>query len=1161
MDIATGNWFGYLNEEIFVEGVRDIGLPEYIVDYIENGMAQSPEKSKTYVGNEWKKYELSQAYRTRLQVELVDHLVKQYGDYVMMAASGGEGQPLEVGARTVTPFSTNDPDRQRQEYDDEMKKRAEQVKFVILNLKNVLAKPAGAWRKAFMKAVKALSKIGIPSEKVEFTKEYLQSVMKEEFRTFWNKYDLLFSWLNDEPTNYELIKGESNINTAYDTAREELESRQDPENIMHEFEDGSYWYNLNTSNCSVEGERMGHCGSDSRGVLVSLRKRQGKRKAPTSYVTMTWADESYDGNTIYQIKGRSNDAPPMETWDHIDWFIKNMGVELVQETGEHSRDAEGIQEMIDYLQTQNRGVSFNGVIDEGAIQEAIDEVVNDYEGENSSISGEVYGPEEHGGDGVYVYMNGYGNLQINLGWKGFEERNNEFTPTLGPDDTTEDERFRAIPGNNWGGDAREFLSDTEIENIAWDMPGEDADIEWDVKMLTGAIPGWEIGDPEPAPTAHLEIEIRTTDQEGVEDDDDAGRVASNFASNFISAFEDDYEEIVEKVRTKLAEEGYSAKTAYDQEREGMTETTLENWKVYQDGPKLEFWFRRGKNDPGGLLNSGGDLTSFSEEVMMWGHSPTGQGGLDALYRKTFGSDEQNYRIENDDLNRNMARNLEKLYAAEGAPDPAQAQLPFGADYEAPPASLVLAKDSHFIIKPSTTRRNNRYPTMLLNWKYEIAVDSKSSPEEIEVVKDIVKYFNENPDMVEEAAAQTIRNAVQGVVALARATKEDVLSGKWPQHAIRSIDSQFGARAMAGDDTNAEQIILTTKWIKDNFDQMGEPEMYVAWFYYLKPMKEGYYQPYSNPIYIGGENEPGEAGQPQHWNEKVRAQMDKMGAHSHTARGYAVNEDASVGESVEQQIDRVERPWKTTDERDTLIDEVLGLIKERDPGYDLRIYQILIKCSMSKDRGGQRGETETEIRGIDGVTVVSGVTYREDLQNWYSTLRIKFELLGRHSREDYVKLVLLPSLLKIRGLKIVPGGMGNVKKISRDINEVVNAGTPRQGPVVPTPRPSIADLIDAWVGSNERVYDVPSHNAATPYHTMVDIDELWGCITSPFYRNTTRELESVKKNIINHGIYNPIVVAIGKNGRAKITSGIDLVFAAKDIGMRELPTIFMYQKQV
>ena len=72
---------------------------------------------------------------------------------------------------------------------------------------------------------------------------------------------------------------------------------------------------------------MGHCGGDTRGVLVSLRKRQGKRKASSSYITMTWDDE-----TLYQIKGRSNDAPPEEMWDHIDWFIKNMGITSVEES-------------------------------------------------------------------------------------------------------------------------------------------------------------------------------------------------------------------------------------------------------------------------------------------------------------------------------------------------------------------------------------------------------------------------------------------------------------------------------------------------------------------------------------------------------------------------------------------------------------------------------------------------------------------------------------------------------------------------------------------------------------------------------------------------------------------------------------------------------------
>ena len=205
---------------------------------------------------------------------------------------------------------------------------------------------------------------------------------------------------------------------------------------------------------------------------------------------------------MYQIKGRSNDAPPHDTWDHIDWFIKNMNITAVQESGEHSNDLGGFQEMNNYLQGQNPSVSFEGQVDEAAIQEAIDEEVNDYEGENSSISGEVMGPDDHGGDaGVYVYMNGYANLQIDLGWKGFEYRNNEYTPTLGPDDTTQDERFETIPGNTWGTPGRDFQSETEIENIEWDLPGEDGEIDWEVNMLVGAQPEGEEG-ADPASVAY-----------------------------------------------------------------------------------------------------------------------------------------------------------------------------------------------------------------------------------------------------------------------------------------------------------------------------------------------------------------------------------------------------------------------------------------------------------------------------------------------------------------------------------------------------------------------------------------------------------------------------------------------------------------------------------
>ena len=41
MDISTGNWFEYLREEVLTDGLRDIGLPERSVDFIENAMANA----------------------------------------------------------------------------------------------------------------------------------------------------------------------------------------------------------------------------------------------------------------------------------------------------------------------------------------------------------------------------------------------------------------------------------------------------------------------------------------------------------------------------------------------------------------------------------------------------------------------------------------------------------------------------------------------------------------------------------------------------------------------------------------------------------------------------------------------------------------------------------------------------------------------------------------------------------------------------------------------------------------------------------------------------------------------------------------------------------------------------------------------------------------
>jgi hypothetical protein len=55
MEIYTDNWFKYVREEVLTEGLRDIGLPEFVIDYLEDAMDNASEKAKMYIANNWKK--------------------------------------------------------------------------------------------------------------------------------------------------------------------------------------------------------------------------------------------------------------------------------------------------------------------------------------------------------------------------------------------------------------------------------------------------------------------------------------------------------------------------------------------------------------------------------------------------------------------------------------------------------------------------------------------------------------------------------------------------------------------------------------------------------------------------------------------------------------------------------------------------------------------------------------------------------------------------------------------------------------------------------------------------------------------------------------------------------------------------------------------------
>ena len=116
--------------------------------------------------------------------------------------------------------------------------------------------------------------------------------------------------------------------------------------VIHEFDNGYFWYDIRSHACGFEGKKMGHCGRGEQGQLYSLRV--GEKRNVKPMVTV-----EFDGSTMYQIKGKANMAPKEDLWPYIDWFIENMGVDKIAEHGSHSSDVAGFDAMVDYLQEKH----------------------------------------------------------------------------------------------------------------------------------------------------------------------------------------------------------------------------------------------------------------------------------------------------------------------------------------------------------------------------------------------------------------------------------------------------------------------------------------------------------------------------------------------------------------------------------------------------------------------------------------------------------------------------------------------------------------------------------------------------------------------------------------------------------------------------------------
>ena len=93
-----------------------------------------------------------------------------------------------------------------------------------------------------------------------------------------------------------------------------------------------------------------------------------------------------------------------------------------------------------------------------------------------------------------------------------------------------------------------------------------------------------------------------------------------------------------------------------------------------------------------------------------------------------------------------------------------------------------------------------------------------------------------------------------------------------------------------------------------------------------------------------------------------------------------------------------------------------------------------------------------------------------------------------------------------------------------------------------------------------MYDQPTNINLTRYSVMMPVADLEH-LCSRHQRKHGHHFDAGYENFIQNGPRDPIYLAIGKNGRAKITGNEDDLRYAIKAGVEEVPVFISYQRQV
>ena len=250
---------------------------------------------------------------------------------------------------------------------------------VVGEINDTLAEP----RSTFMVLLK-LRKL-VVSYADKFLPKYGVNLLEQQKEIMFEKLDFMIeAMINDLKQGFVFASLDSLIlkDYRYFTTKFEKEefgsieqTRREADRILEQMEDDSkvmnvpgmpkdfYWYNIGLSACSIESQRMGHCGSDGDGILFSLRRKGKGELTSESHVTISYNEYIA---TVLQIKGKGNAVPLQKYWPMVAAFFKYVGVENNKENGRYSASGtDAFQEMNEYLEAET------GVPSENAFAEVV----------------------------------------------------------------------------------------------------------------------------------------------------------------------------------------------------------------------------------------------------------------------------------------------------------------------------------------------------------------------------------------------------------------------------------------------------------------------------------------------------------------------------------------------------------------------------------------------------------------------------------------------------------------------------------------------------------------------------------------------------------------------------------------------------------------------